>query len=450
MSNIRSNPGARLCTLACLAFALLAPTQATRADAELTPMGAEKAGSSDGAIPPWTGGITAPPTGFEPGKHHPDPFPDDKAALTITAQNAAEHRERLTPGQAAMLEKYPSFKMPIFPTRRTAASPQWVYEASLANRGKAQLVDDGNGIAGAATGIPFPQPENGLQAIWNHFCRYRGDAVKRTIGQAAVTASGDYVLLRYEDEYAFWYGRKGMSEAQLNNKLFYFRQLIAAPSRLAGRILLAHETLNAVREPRQVWVYNPGLRRVQRAPEVVYDSPPPGTDALRTVDQFDMYNGAPDRYDWKLLGKREVYVPYNAYRLASPQLKHDDILKPGHINQEHTRYELHRVWVVEATLKPGERHIYARRTFFLDEDSWQILLMDQYDNRGELWRYSEAHPIVYYEIPALWTTLELHYDLQSRRYLAFGLNNEFAAYDFSVQRSAADFNPDSLRRAGLR
>ena len=90
-----------------------------------------------------------------------------------------------------------------------------------------------------------------------------------------------------------------------------------------------------------------------------------------------MFNGAPDRYDWKLIGKKELYIPYNAYRLDSPQLKYSDIIKPGHINRDLTRYELHRVWEVEATLKTGERHIYAKRHFFIDEDTgrlqWSII-----------------------------------------------------------------------------
>jgi hypothetical protein len=171
---------------------------------------------------------------------------------------------------------------------------------------------------------------------------------------------------------------------------------------------------------------------------------------MRTSDQLDMFNGAVDRYNWRLVGKREIYVPYNSYRLQDPRVKFKDILTPLHINQNHARYELHRVWVVDATLKEGERHIYKRRTFYIDEDSWQILAIDQYDNRDQLWRVSEAHALNYYDVPSIWTALEVHTDLQAGRYLAIGLNSEYEPPTFGIRRSLEDYTPAALRRAGVR
>jgi hypothetical protein len=205
-----------------------------------------------------------------------------------------------------------------------------------------------------------------------------------------------------------------------------------------------------VKEPRRAWVYNAGRRRVTRAPNVAYDNPGTASDGLRTSDQFDMFNGAPDRYNWKLVGKRELLVPYNAYTLHSDHTKISDILKPLHLNQDLARYELHRVWVIDATLKPNTSHIYSRRTFYLDEDSWQILIADQYDARGQLWRVSEAHCINYYDAQVFWSTIEAITDLQNGRYLVGGLDNESPMYDFTLKLSPSDFTPDSLRREGLR
>jgi hypothetical protein len=258
--------------------------------------------------------------------------------------------------------------------------------------------------------------------------------------------------VKFEDEFLFNYTRADITAAELekDNTLIFFKQAVVAPARHAGTILLAQETMDQIREPRRAWVYNAGRRRVTRAPNVAYDNPGTVADGQRTSDQFDMFNGAPDRYDWKLVGKKEILVPYNSYKLHSDKVKVSEVLKPGHINQALARYELHRVWVVDATVKPGTSHLYARRTFYIDEDSWQILSADQYDGRGALWRVSEAHCINYYDAQTFWSTLEVHVDLQNGRYLAVGLDNENKMYDFTLKRSPSDFTPDSLRRDGVR
>jgi hypothetical protein len=256
--------------------------------------------------------------------------------------------------------------------------------------------------------------------------------------------------VKFLDEGFMVYSQEGMTEETLRNKIALFKQKVLSPARLAGSILLVHETLDQVKEPRNAWVYNPGQRRVRRAPNVAYDNPGTASDGMRTTDQYDMFTGATDRYDWTLVGKKELYVPYNSYKLHSDALKYKDILTPLHVNPDHLRYELHRVWVVDANVKEGSRHIYKRRTFYIDEDSWQVLLVDQYDNRDQLWRVSEGHVINYYDIPMLWTTLEVHTDLQAGRYLAIGLDNESRMYDFDIKRSVEDYTPAALRREGKR
>ena len=430
--------------------AAISEAQAARLGADLTPLGAERAGNADGTIPAWDGGITTPPAGYKVGDHHPDPYAADQPLYTVTAANLARYQDRLTAGQIALLKTYPDYKLVVYPSHRSASNPPRIYEATRQHATTAQLTEGGNGITGSVVGIPFPSPANGLEVVWNHLTRYRGVAASRHIGQAAPQRNGSYTLVDFEDEFLFNYCREGMTEAGLNNILIYFKQSVTAPARLAGTILLAHETMDQVREPRHAWVYNPGRRRVTRAPNVAYDNPGTAADGQRTSDQFDMFNGAPDRYNWNLVGKREMIVPYNSYRLHSDKVKYDDILKPLHINQDLARYELHRVWVVDATLKPGTSHLYSRRTFYVDEDSWQILAADQYDSRGEIWRVSEAHCINYYDALTFWSTLEVHTDLQNGRYLVIGLDNEGKMYDFSLKRTPADYSPDSLRRDGIR
>ena len=438
------------CVLASPAAAEIPADEIARLGRDLTPLGGERAGNAAGTIPEWTGGITEPPAGYVLGEHHRDPYAGDQPLFVISAANLDEHRERLSIGHQRMLEAYSTFEIPVYQTRRSASVPQRIYDATRSVAATAQLVDDGNGVGGAAIGIPFPIPGNGLEVIWNHLLRYRGETVECVIGQAAVTRGGDYTMVKYGLEIELRYSLPGMTEEGLDNTMVLFKQKVLAPARLAGDILLVHETMNQVREPRNAWTYNPGQRRVRRAPNVAYDNPGTTTDGLRTADQFDMFNGAVDRYEWRLLGKREMYVPYNAYKLHSDELAFTDILTPLHVNPEHLRYELHRVWVVEATLREGATHIYKRRTLYVDEDSWQILLADIYDNRDQLWRVSEGHVINYYEKPLIWPTLEVHTDLQAGRYLALGLDNEFPMCTYDVGVTSRDFTPAALRREGRR
>jgi len=443
-----------LVLLAGNSMAAVSPQEAAKLGSSLTPLGAEKAGNAAGSIPPWSGGITQAPAGYKgSGTHHIDPFAADKPLFTITRANLAQYRDQLTPGQVALFETYPdSFQMPVYPSRRSGSAPQWVYDNTAKNAVSAKLLDGGNGFADAFGGIPFPIPQNGVEALWNHIARYRGTYVVRRASEVAVQRNGSYSLVTSQQEALFkFYDPKG-SYASLNNILFYYLSATRSPARLAGGAVLVHETLDQVKQPRQAWGYNAGQRRVRRAPNLAYDTPISAADGLRTADDTDMFNGAPDRYDWKLLGKREIYIPYNSYRLTSAQVKYKDLLQVGHLNPAYTRYELHRVWVVEGTLKSGARHIYSKRTLYLDEDSWQAAVVDQYDGRGELWRVSMAYLKNYYELPTTWSALDVFHDLQARRYHVQNLDNEEAnTIDFS-QPTADDgyFTPAQLRRRGTR
>jgi len=431
------------------AWAAPSAEQIAKLGNELTPLGAEQAGNAAGTIPAWTGGVSAP-AGYKSGDHHPDPFADDSVKFTIDGNNMAQYADQLTPGQQAVLKTYDTFKMNVYPSHRSAAAPQYIYDATLKNASNAKLAEGGSGVTGAIMGIPFPLPSSGVEVIWNHVLRWRAATLERNFVQAPMTRGGDYTLVKFNEKVLFDYGLEGAVEAELDNVILRFKQRVQSPARLAGRILLIHETLDQEKEHRKAWVYNPGQRRVRRAPNVAFDNPGTAADDLRTSDQLDMFNGSPERYNWKLVGKKEIYVPYNSYKLHSDQLKYSDVLIPKHLNPEHLRYELHRVWVVDATLKEGARHIYKRRTFYIDEDSWQVLLVDQYDNRDQIWRVSEGHAINYYDVPNYWYTVEAHYDLQSGRYLALGLNNEEKMYDFNADLDKKDFTTGALRREGKR
>ena len=427
--------------------AKLSDAEIARLGADLTPIGAEKGGNKDGTIPAWTGGLCAPPAGWTSGKAgFKDPFAGDKLSFTITKANAAQYKDQLTPGTLAMLDKYAGFSMPVYPTRRTACHPQEVYDTAKAEAGKIELA--GWGLSGRARStVPFPIPKNGLEAIWNHSLRYLGGGLYRLYNQFPVRANGEFYKIESEEYRVF---NQNLDPSQ-DNLLFAYLDRNLAPATLEGNTTLVHEPVDQVKQARSAWQYNSGSRRVRRAPELGYDNIGNASDGLRTFDQVDMYNGSPDRYDWKLVGKKEIYIPYNAYKLDDKSLKYKDIIQKNALKSDLFRYELHRVWVVEATLRKGMKHVYSRRTFYLDEDTWQIAYEDAYDSRDNLWRVGIAPMMQFYDAKVPFYRANIWHDLTSGQYLVSLLTNEISEpWTFGHKAKWADFQPDALRRAGTK
>ncbi|HUE90928.1 MAG TPA: DUF1329 domain-containing protein [Pseudomonas sp.] len=430
------------------AFALQVQAQPARLGQDLTPLGGERAGNAAGTIPSWEGGLAQPPANYRAGMHHPDPYAQDAPLYQVNSQNLAQYQAQLPAGLKVLLEKNPDYFLRVFPTRRSAAAPQRIYDASRFNAQSAELISGGNGVDGVAAGIPFPLPKTGQEAIWNHIMRYRGEQIRFVTNQAAVLANGSYNLLKLERDIYFLYGREGVTPQDLDNTLFYYKYKVVAPSKLSGSALVVQETLDQVLAIRKAWRFSRGERRVRRLPMLAYDTLQPDTNGLATADQVDVYNGAPDRYDWQLMGKQEMLVPYNSYAVHQQGIPYDNILQRDTVNPQLLRYELHRVWVVEADLRKGFSHPYAKRRFYIDEDSWQVLAVDLYDKAGELIGVQESHPISYYDVPMFGSTLETIYDFKGKRYFVDGLDNNEPMYNFKAQLSPRDFTPQALRREG--
>jgi hypothetical protein len=436
--------GLTLLALLSVAPATFAAADYTRLGKDLTPIGAERAGNADGTIPAWEGGLTQPPAGWTPQQGYIDPFPGDKPLFTITAANAAQYESKLTAGQVALLRKYPQYRINVYPTRRTAALPKEVTDRVAAQAGKVKLQGFGLKDLGGST-TPFPIPENGLEVIWNHLVRYLGGGVVRAGHSFPVRSNGDFYKIGFKSQRIY----SQNVENSEPNRLFYALGYFTEPATLRGTIFLVHEPVDQVAEQRSAWIYNAGARRVRRAPDLAYDGVNDGSEGMIVTDQVDAYNGAPDRYDWKLLGKREMYVPYNTYGLSDKKLKYKEIIGKGTINADLVRYELHRVWVVEATLKPGQRHIYPRRTFYIDEDSWSVLAEDAYDSRGGLWRAALHGFIQCYDAVVPWYRFGIVHDLTSGGYITGGFDNEIKEpIQFNAKGRVTDFSPDALRRLG--
>lgn len=419
----------------------------------LMPLGGELAGNAAGTIPAWQGGLTTAPPGYEVGQHHIDPFANDTRLFTITKANLNQYKDNLSAGQIALFNTYPdTYQIPVYPSRRTASAPQWVYDNAQYNALNARLDNNGSSFSNAKGAIPFPVTDSAVEMLWNHIARYRGVYGVRNASEAVVQRNGSYSLVAAQQQIVFKFYQNQGQAAQADNLLFYYLSFVKSPARLAGGAVLVHETLDQTKSMRQAWAYNAGQRRVRRAPNLSYDAPIAASEGIRTADSTDMYNGSPDRYNWTVIGKKELYIPYNNYKITHPSVSYKELLQTGHINPEFTRNELHRVWVIEGTLRDGSRHVYSKRRFYLDEDSWQIVIADEYDSRGELWKVSMAYLKSYYEVPTTWTALDVFHDLQGRRYHVQNLDNEEdATIDFSL--AAPDdsyFKPAALRRRGVR
>ncbi|MAL98008.1 MAG: outer membrane lipoprotein-sorting protein [Alteromonadaceae bacterium] len=427
------------------ALAKVPPEVAAKLGDSLTPIGAEKAGNAEGTIPAWNGGLKDVPS----GDGLVSPFPDEQPKFVIDQSNVDQYADKLSDGQVAMIRKYDTYKIPVYETHRTSAYEEEIYEVAKQNALNTELVPGGNGLEDFEKAFAFPIPGSGLEVVWNHITRWRGGSMTRRMAQVTPLQNGSFTPVIFEEAMVSPTELTDYDPKEQDNILLYFKQSIESPSRLAGNVLLVHETINQVKEGRRAWMYNSGQRRVRRAPQVAYDGPGTAADGLRTTDNFDMFSGAPDRYNWKLIGKKEMYIPYNSYELLNSELTYDDVVKPGHLNQDLARYELHRVWHVEATLKDDARHVYGKRVMYFDEDTWNASVIDHYDGRGELWRVAESHNVYGYENKVPFSAVEALYDLLSGRYLALGLTIDVDdPYQYDIRRSSNDFTPAALRRQG--
>ncbi len=435
--------------LAGAAHAAVTADEAKQLGTTLTIVGAEKAGNKDGSIPEYTGGLTTPPAGFNKAKGvRPDPFANEKPLFSIDAKNMDKYADRLSDGTKAMMKAYPDYRIDVYPSHRTVAFPKYVLDATQKNATTAKISPDGLSMSVSHHGVPFPIPKSGYEAMWNHLTRFTGQTILMPKYSAYnVDASGKPTLASQGQYYQEWpYYNSGKAETELFSKM---RTFYTAPARRAGEALMLVEPIDLSVRDRRAWQYLPGQRRVRLAPDIAYDTPNPSTAGASTYDDVYLFNGKMDRFDFKLIGKREMYVSYNNYRT----MYSDNIvaqLGPKFIKPEAMRYELHRVWVVEAKLKEGKRHVYQRRVFYLDEDSWIAVGSDAYDGRGQLWRVGFSFMAPSYDVPAPGTPGSGHYDLINGSYYVHMLPGSDGMQQSDKALSDAEWSPDVLAGRGVR
>ena len=196
-----------LAWLAPTAFAAVDEREAARLGGdELTPLGAERAGNKAGTIPAWTGGLDGSKVYFTPGKFLPDPYSDDEILFSITADNLEEYADKLSEGQKALLRNNPdTWRMNVYPTRRSSSYPDFVYQAVRRNATRSAVdLEELGGVKGADISSAFPIPSQGVEVVWNHNLRWRGIAVDRYDGLAAPTRiTGNFSLVVFEERLPF-------------------------------------------------------------------------------------------------------------------------------------------------------------------------------------------------------------------------------------------------------
>lgn len=444
-----------LAALVVLAVAGVAQAAATAEEAAklkttLTPMGAERAGSADGAIPAWDGGYTKVPAGYKSGDVRPDPFAGEKPAFSITSKNMAQYADKLTEGEKGLLQKYPTFRMDVYPTHRTAAAPQWYYDNTFKNATHAKLTGDGYTFEGAYGGVPFPITNNPKEMILNHLTAWtRGESSTSPSRCFDVTPDGKVTMVSDgTQDLQYPYNYKEGSVANYSGFYNIGRYVQSAPASKAGESILAHFP-SAQGKNIGLWQYLVGQRRVRRAPSVSYDTPDSVTSGMGFFDEAFMLFGPYDHHDYKLIGKKEMVVPYNNNRANAA--KPEDLFKPQYLNPDLVRWELHRVWVIDATLAPGKRHVVAHRRFYLDEDTWQILLIDGWDAQGQLWRMTYTLTELAPDVPSLVGNMAWgNYNLQTGGYYLNAATNGTKQFAVVPRRPDTFFSPEELANVGAR
>ncbi|MEH6484685.1 MULTISPECIES: DUF1329 domain-containing protein [Pseudomonas] len=440
-----------LAVSASQAFAATAE-EAAQLGKNLTPMGAEKAGNADGTIPAWDGGYTKVDPAYKQGGKRLDPFAAEKPLFSITAQNMAQYADKLSDGTKAMFAKYPeTYRVDVYPTHRTAAAPQWVYDNVAKNAVNATLVDSSAGRIpqGAYGGVPFPIPKDGTEAIWNHILNWRGTSVSMHFRHYLMTADGTQVMTtdgKAIQEMPYYYP-EGSAE-KFEGDYWLFRLLNVGPPIRAGEQIMGRTNLNG--DKSQAHVYLAGQRRVRKLPNACCDTPTPATAGVMSFDELSVFQGRIDRFNWKLIGKKEMYVPYNDNKVQTAA-KPEDLFAKHHMNPDYVRWELHRVWVVEADLAPGKRHQLPKGRYYLDEDTWQAMLGDRWDANGQLAKTLWALPAVMPDIPAHATLSSGFYDLTSGAWFIqnvyTGLPEQYGVVD---RYRKSEFSPAAMAGQGVR
>jgi hypothetical protein len=431
--------------IAADAWPSVSAQDAARLKSDLTPLGGERAANKEGTIPEWDGGYKTVPAGYKSGQPRLDPFAAEKPLFSITGATVGKYAEKLDEGQQYLLKKYPNYRIDVYPTHRTAAAPEWVYDETFKNATRATL--EGYALKNAYGGIPFPIARSGVEVLWNHNLRVRAAGFSFPFNSYTIDPNGSVTLASSAlNEFTIPYYIKGGSPQSLKNDVYFeVVQTVTGPPFRAGELLMFHDQMD---NSRPAWQYLVGQRRVRRAPTICCDTPNFVNSGVDFFDQAFVFFGPMDRYDWKIIGKKEMYIPYNDNRYV---MAHDkQAIQPHFANPDLVRWELHRVWEVEGTVRAGQRDVRPRRKVYFDEDTYIAVIGNTWDGNGTLWHTTIGFPFIEFEVPAVDMEVFLTMDLIKGTYTSTPIGDQPTQLQVVAPWPDSYYTPEALARKGVR
>ncbi len=441
-----------------LANARVSEEEAARLGADLTPLGGEIAGNKDGSIPTWSGKWKGVPPGLVyegPGSKPPDPYADEKPLFSITPENYSQYKDRLSEGQIAMFDRYPTFRMDVYPSHRDFSYPDKIIRKVRWNATHTVLSNGVESVQNFTGGLAFPLPAGPEEVMWNTRTNTCHASLSGKYDGYGVFSNGEraHDAVEFKQSYPFNNPDNPVptTEDVVGDRVVYTLSNRLSPPRKKGQITAVQDPLDYKANNRNAWQYDPGTRRVRKAPAIGYDNPD-GPGGLQTIDDHKGFNGAFDRFTYKLLGKKEIYIPYHNYKFNNPTYGNlDDHLTKFHLNPKYIRFELHRVWIVEGNLAPGKRHAYKKRRWLIDEDSWNPVMSENFDSRENLWRVGFFLSDYQYDVQCYIKHTQVFHDLPSGHYVSNFITLDRKEFDYTVPFMGRDkYTPAYLRKAAKR
>lgn len=323
----------------------------------------------------------------------PQAVPGWKPGLVVDASNHAQFKDVIPDGLALLIGKY-GLRLTAAPYKAVHPSLGYI-EATNRYCGQVTYRDTGGGarergIDGFVAGLPFPDPQNGLEVAWNYHYAYNGDDGGYHYGVYWISAKSG---VERTEEWRWLYIIRAMHRTDLDPRphikefedkgIAYASMTWAVePYDKAGFGALYYRYVQP--KDQEGWIYIPTMRRTMKATFGTRGDAWNSTDLL--YEDVRGYMGYPEWMHWKLLGRRTILAPVHSGIKAGKQYREQtfDFKTPPHWNFR-ARWEPRPVYEVEVTPKFAD-YPYSRMIIYFDAETFYIPLKVAYDKKGKLWK----------------------------------------------------------------